>query len=760
MDDLNTILQHINPAACSYQEWIDVGMALKHEGYTAADWDRWSQNDSRYKSGECFRKWGSFNGAATPVTAGTIVQIAKDQGWQPERDLGTELSWDGWITKDAPDENHIDTSWIEKEEIKAEPEGKDWKPHKEIIRYLEALFHADEKVGYVFQAWQPDGPGGRWTPASGGSYDRTAGRLIEELQKCKGDIGKVFGDYNPEAGAWIRFNPLDGKGVRNDNVTEYRYALVESDDMDLELQNALIRKLELPVAALVYSGGKSIHAIVHIDAADYDDYKKRVDFLYTACKKNGLKIDTQNKNPSRLSRIPGVERGDKKQYLIDTNIGKSSWLEWQEYYESLNDNLPDFVKLNTRREDLPALAEPLIDNVLRVGHKMLLVGPSKAGKSIALMELAIAIAEGSSWMGWKCKQGRVLYVNLELDANSCLHRFWDIYDAHGITPKYIDNLDIWNLRGNAVPMDKLAPKLIRRAIKENYIAAIIDPIYKVLTGDENSADQMARFCNQFDKIANEIGCAVIYCHHHSKGAQGGKRSMDRASGSGVFARDPDALLDMIELPIDGELRTQQENKAISEMVQDYLSTKVITRWNWVDDLSQKWDSSGTILELCKGHLSRADMDRINEAVIRIRETGKLKTAWRIDGTLREFPRFMPVNVWFDYPKHTLDEENVLSDVQPDDEKPFWKKGLEQRGKKGEHKKDKQLEKFDHAFAMCSEGGDPSLQDIANYMNVKVDAVRKWFTPAAQNVYKEHYEKYLSEDGLARIRAKAKGMTEQ
>ena len=68
--------------------------------------------------------------------------------------------------------------------------------------------------------------------------------------------------------------------------------------------------------------------------------------------------------------------------------------------------------------------------------------------------------------------------------------------------------------------------------------------YKVITGDENSADQMAAFCNQFDKVADGLGCAVIYCHHHSKGAQGGKRSMDRASGSGVFARDPDALLDL------------------------------------------------------------------------------------------------------------------------------------------------------------------------------------------------------------------------
>ncbi|MDM5146180.1 hypothetical protein ICE98_03317 [Lactococcus lactis] len=42
-------------------------------------------------------------------------------------------------------------------------------------------------------------------------------------------------------------------------------------------------------------------------------------------------------------------------------------------------------------------------------------------------------------------------------------------------------------------MDKLTPKLIRRAQKEKFDAVIIDPIYKVLTGSENDAEQMAKF---------------------------------------------------------------------------------------------------------------------------------------------------------------------------------------------------------------------------------------------------------------------------
>ena len=97
---------------------------------------------------------------------------------------------------------------------------------------------------------------------------------------------------------------------------------------------------------------------------------------------------------------------------------------------------------------------------------MLLAGPSKAGKSFALIELCISIAEGHQWMGrFDCAQGKVLYINLELDRASCLHRFRDVYTALGCPARYLENIDIWNLRGSSVPMDKLAPKLIRRAQK-------------------------------------------------------------------------------------------------------------------------------------------------------------------------------------------------------------------------------------------------------------------------------------------------------
>lgn len=710
--DLREIIEYLNPAELEYQEWVDVGMALKHEGYPMEIWDSWSRNDSRYHLGECERKWNTFRGSNSPVTAGTIVQLAMDHGWRPAY-TAHELNWDDEISTEGI---VIDSSWIEGKELK---EPVNWNPVAEITRYLETLFEAGDNVGYVTGSWEKiDEKGTRWLPKRG-SWDRTAGQLIEALNKCNGDIGAVLGDYNEKAGAWIRFNPLDGKDCKNENVTEYRYALVESDSMDLEQQNAIIRELELPVACMVYSGKKSIHAIVKVDAADYSEYRKRVDYLYHICQKNGLKIDTQNKNPSRLSRLPGVMRAGKKQYIIDTNIGKENWQEWYEWVESINDDLPDTESLESVWDNLPALAPPLIENILRQGHKMLIAGPSKAGKSFALIELCIAIAEGRKWFNWYCSQGKVLYVNLELDRASCLHRFKDVYTALGWSARNLSNIDIWNLRGKSVPMDKLAPKLIRRAAKKDYIAIVIDPIYKVITGDENSADQMANFCNQFDKVCTELGCAVIYCHHHSKGSQGGKKSMDRASGSGVFARDPDAMLDLIELDVTEALRRQEENKAVCATCKRYLDA----HYAWQDELSQDDLCSQVQMQnYCKEHLSPMQMRELQNQISQSLAAVHVKTAWRIEGTLREFSRFEPVNLWFNYPVHQADDSGALKDINPEEETPSWKKAMDRR-KAPEKRKKERKDSLENAYEACEINEKVTVQDLSEFMGVTEKTVR-------------------------------------
>ena len=82
--NLVELLDYIDPATLNYQEWLNVGFALKHEGYSIDDWDNWSRRDmARYHDGETEKKWEKFNGSAKPVTGATITQLAKENGWRP-----------------------------------------------------------------------------------------------------------------------------------------------------------------------------------------------------------------------------------------------------------------------------------------------------------------------------------------------------------------------------------------------------------------------------------------------------------------------------------------------------------------------------------------------------------------------------------------------------------------------------------------------------------------------------------------------------
>ena len=117
----------------------------------------------------------------------------------------------------------------------------------------------------------------------------------------------------PEAGAWLRTNPVDGRGISNPNVTAYRYLLLESDSLLIEHQLALFANMP-NVAMIVSSGGRSLHCWLRLDAESADEFQENARAILSALAPYG--IDQGNDNPSRLSRLPGVMRGDRRQSLI------------------------------------------------------------------------------------------------------------------------------------------------------------------------------------------------------------------------------------------------------------------------------------------------------------------------------------------------------------------------------------------------------------------------------------------------------------
>ena len=298
------------------------------------------------------------------------------------------------------------------------------------------------------------------------------------------------------------------------------------------------------------------------------------------------------------------------------------------------------------------------------------------------IELAIAVAEGLEWLGHKCRPGRVLYCNFEVDGNSCINRFFDVYKSLHVKPSHADMLSFWNLRGRTMPLDKLAPRLIRRAVAAGgYALIILDPAYKVLTGDENSASEMAEFCRHLDRIARDCKATLVFCHHHSKGAQGGKRSMDRASGSGVFARDPDALIDLLPLEAETARKVYSNNlecDSIRETAMQYAYDA-----DWLNTIGEddQLVADRFIAAVGRSGFDEEAMSHIRAARATLRSELEQVSGWRASFTLREFPAIKEQNMWFRFPVHVKDDDGLLEDCSPEGEETYSRRQRVQKEKK-------------------------------------------------------------------------------
>ena len=85
---------------------------------------------------------------------------------------------------------------------------------------------------------------------------------------------------------------MSSEGCKNSDVVEFRHCLIESETLPKDEQLRKIRELNLPCSAIVDSGGKSIHAIVKIDAGNDEKlYRERVSKLHDFLAKNGFPVD-------------------------------------------------------------------------------------------------------------------------------------------------------------------------------------------------------------------------------------------------------------------------------------------------------------------------------------------------------------------------------------------------------------------------------------------------------------------------------------
>jgi hypothetical protein len=234
--------------------------------------------------------------------------------------------------------------------------------------------------------------------------------------------------------------------------------------------------------------------------------------------------------------------------------------EWQEIPNPNESEviLPHFVTLKDFLAEKMELPPILVGGFIRRRSVVMMASGSKSFKTWKALHLGLCVAHGVPWFAHSVTKGRVLFLNFELTPAELHSRLRVIAREMGVSDDSID-FEICNLRGQARDARALIPAVIKQCQGKQYDLIIPDPIYSMM-GDrsENAADEMNDFLLNFSRLSEATGAAVLYTHHFAKGLASSKEQIDRASGSGVFARHADGIITLTRHKEDGAFVVEAE----------------------------------------------------------------------------------------------------------------------------------------------------------------------------------------------------------
>lgn len=283
--------------ADDYSVWFEVGCALKHLGMPYDVFHDWSAKSKKFDKDECANKWEELPEdprAALP----TLVKYAAASSFIP-----------------VP------------EEMLPEPQTEN-DCAEQMAHYIAAGFKSGEH--FELCDWK-QGKGGRLVPNRQGDIQVLENKDTEEALRGNDAIRAMVRD-EPLGGILVGLNPVvvppdfDGYAPTDDQVSRKDFVLLESDEMSIDEQWAKIHQMRLPIHSGVHSGSKSLHFKCHIDAGSNAElFKERVGKLFDYVNRFGFRADTNCRNASRLTRLPGAMRDGKRQYAVCWECGYPDW---------------------------------------------------------------------------------------------------------------------------------------------------------------------------------------------------------------------------------------------------------------------------------------------------------------------------------------------------------------------------------------------------------------------------------------------------
>lgn len=655
-----------------YETWKNIGISYKAAGGDLDTFLHWSASDPSNYDEKTARRLFENVAENGKITAGTLYWHAAQNGWRYERDMTATAAQPRKSKQAIPQDKPLDLA-----------------PVEQTIAMLTALFEPGEQVNIQVRARWKEGAeegSGKWEPADGGTcYERD--ELVRMLRE--GEIQQLLKGYTKDAGVWVCQNPTNGEGRGKERTVKWRHALIESDELPVEEQIRIMRELDLPITTMTASGGKSVHALVRVDADGANHYDERVLMLHEICNQAGLKVDPNNKDSSRLTRLAGIKRGDARQTLLYTGIGAKnfgSWLMAHRTKPTTPENPTNEVDIlaQAQAEPVRTFAEiaprvnrdrpELIEGVLFEGGEMIISAPAKGGKSTCMIGAMVEASSGGEWLCHKVEKCPTLLINTENDVDDFGNTILDYVEHTGHGD--MRNMYVLDLAGKTVPLSMIASDIIAKAKTiEGLRLIIIDPIYPLLGDlDETSNKDMSNFMNLFMQIRKETSAAIIFVHHDSKGAMQYAKAIYRASGAGVFSRHPTTIVNLTQLDVKPEVYKQRLNDEQVRCMDSYLHAHGYEPWlgdqeaRIADDYRRECvrtlepEEMNKLIELLdSGKKVAVDGVKRDSVKTRVYSSTGLKLEITRRGARNPYPSFW----WFEYPVFSPDHDGLLGSARDD-----------------------------------------------------------------------------------------------
>ena len=269
-------------------------------------------------------------------------------------------------------------------------------------------------------------------------------------------------------------------------------------------------------------------------------------------------------------------------------------------------------------EDNSSSPAPIIDNgILLDGTILLIVGPAKSKKTFLTQNLALSIAMGNDFAGFKItKPKKVLYYLAEGGYFPNRKRLQKM--AENISPDNTDNFLIEFPTFILLNHQESYNEIYKEIKKSDAEVVIFDPLIRFHDAEENSATGMSEVLDIIRQLIEKLGISVILVHHTGKVQSKGGR------GSSVIIGEYDSCI-TIHKAQDDYIRLTYDMRHVETPPSNQIRFNSDTFWfEKKDGILELLESSGSIMDK-KELFDKCDIPdpTIYKQLKKLKQTGKV-----------------------------------------------------------------------------------------------------------------------------------------